>query len=107
RLIEQEHIRIEQQRPHQADALLLAPGKLNWIAVESVSRELRQRSEFGEALGEARLSPTKVAAHEQNVLLCSQVRKQPAILHDKAHAPAQAENIIRRHWRALKAYAPG
>src|SRR5207302_732644 len=47
RLVEQEHIGIEQQGPHEADTLLLAAGKLHRITVQPVDGKLSQGRQIG------------------------------------------------------------
>ncbi len=48
-LVEQDHVGVEHQRPHQAHSLLLAAGKLCGKAVEALARKVREPGELGES----------------------------------------------------------
>ncbi len=47
-LVEQDHLGVEHERAHQADALALTAGELGGETVETISRKSGQLGELGE-----------------------------------------------------------
>ena len=52
-------------------------------------------------------APTEVAGHEADILAGSQVREQPALLDDVAHAAAHREHVRGGQVLAVNNYGPG
>src|SRR5207249_1283827 len=102
RLVEQEKLGIEEQRPHQPDPLALAARKLRRISSERVFRKAREYRDLVEPREQSRFGSPKLPAEEQHVVSRGQVRKQAAVGNDVAHAAAQLESVRRRDRTASK-----
>ena len=67
-LVEQQHLRLDGQRPRERHALLLAAGELRGVAVgEAV--ESHQREQLGDPLADLRLGPFADAQPEADVVV--------------------------------------
>ena len=96
RLVEQQHLGVEHQRAHQADALALAARQLGRVAVEAVGGEAGQGAQLVEAARDAGGVPAEVARHQRRVVRGGEVREQPAVLDHVADAAAQRLDRVRR-----------
>ena len=67
-------------------ALLLAPGELGRIPVESFDRKLCESGQHGEANFHPVHFPTEMTRHERDVPAGCQVRKKASILDDISEA---------------------
>ena len=96
RLIEEQHVRIEHERPHQAHALALSAGEIVRLAAQRLERQLHEIGELGDAL----LDPSRVAGQsprdQRDVRGRGQMRKQAARLNDVANALTHLDRIVQR-----------
>src|SRR5262249_12644343 len=60
RLVEEQHRRIEHQRPHQTDALSLSAGELDGKAVETIDGKLRQLGQRTESWLDPSVVPAEI-----------------------------------------------
>ena len=86
RLVEEEHGRIEHERPHEPDALALPAAELARIEAQAVVVEPHHRSQLGRALASPRRRPAVRFGGKRHVLIGGEMRVEPAVLHDVAHA---------------------
>ena len=85
RLVEQQHARLDRQRPGQRDPLLLAAGQLAGVLVARAPTARRGRASRPRAMSR---SPLGLAAHleaERDVVEHGQVREQAVRLEHHAH----------------------
>ena len=89
RLIEQHDLRVRDQRPGKADALLLAAGKLSRVAIPEL---LRFQPDHAEELIDSRADPFFVPfqdlGDDSDIILDRHMREQADLLDDISHAPA-------------------
>ena len=67
RLVEQEHVGVEHQGAHEADALALSSGELAGVAAEGVGGKAGELDELAQAGVDPLRGPRQVAGHEGDV----------------------------------------
>jgi hypothetical protein len=97
RLVEEQHGRVEDERPSQSDALLLAAGELRGLA-PLVSRELHELERLSDALADLGLRPLRPLQAEGDVVEDVQVREEGVVLEDGVHVA-----VVRRRVRDVGA----
>ena len=89
RLIEQEHIRVEHQRPHEADTLALPAREFRGIASQTVGGKVRQLAQVAKTPVRGCGGLTQMASHQGHIAFGGQMRKEAALLDHVTHAPPQ------------------
>ena len=103
RLVQQQHLRIEHQGPHQAHALGLPSGELAGQAAQGVQRQARDRGQLLHARRDAPLLPAQPARDHRHVLARGKMRKEPAALHHVADLPADPRQPVARQGPSAEA----
>src|SRR6185436_8601621 len=85
-LVEEQHLRLESQRPGEGDPLALTAGELVRLALLE-PRELDETEGLPDATGLRRTVELSVAQAEGDVLFDGEVREQGVVLEDHVHGP--------------------
>ena len=86
-LVEEEHVRVEHQGPHQAHALRLPARELARESPQGVARKARDRRQLFDAGGDLGGVPLEPARHQGDVAPDVQMRKEGAPLDDISDLP--------------------
>src|SRR5262249_17242495 len=80
RLVHQENLGVEHQRPHERDPLALAPAQLRRVPPEEGAGNAREREELGDAGFDSRPVPALIAGDDRDVLARREMREETALL---------------------------
>src|SRR5439155_18693830 len=105
RLVEEQDLGIEHQRPHQADPLRLPTGELAGKTAQRVMRKADDCRELFDPRGDARRIPPKPARGQRDVLIRPEVREQRATLDYVSDLAPDALQPV--GWQGAAPEAPG
>src|SRR2546423_839075 len=102
RFVEQEQLRGQHERAHQADALALPTGKFEWKTIERSFGKAGQRAKVRKAALRFLGRQSEMTCHEKDVLAPSEMGEKTAILDDVADPPPELGNIRRGYFFVVK-----
>src|SRR4030095_6006265 len=102
RFIEQKQFRKKHQCAHQADALALAAGKFQRIAIEKIFGKSRQRAKLAKPFAHFVFISADMSRHEQNISARGVMREQAAFLNYVTDALPDSVDLFRAELRAIE-----
>ena len=104
RLVEQQHFRVEHQRPHQRHALPLPTRQLARKARKQLLGQVHQLRQLVDAPLDAGGFAPQVVSHQRDVVPSAEMREQTALLNEVTGPVTQLRNVGVRNRRAVKAH---